>query len=57
MQQLREASEQRKELERQHADALVQLREKKDEVSRLSLIGEFDKKKSVDTIEALQVFK
>lgn len=54
-QQLREASEQRKELERQHAEALAQLREKKEEVGRLNLVGESDKKKSADTIEALQV--
>lgn len=54
-QQLREASDQRKELERQHAEALAQLREKKDEVSRLARLNECDKKKSVDTIETLQV--
>lgn len=55
LQQLREASEQRKELERQHAEALAQLREKKDEVNRLSQLSENDKKKSDETVEALQV--
>ncbi|CAG7722268.1 unnamed protein product [Allacma fusca] len=54
LKQLREASEQRKELERQHAEALAQLREKKDEVNRLARLSENDKKKSVDTIETLQ---
>lgn len=57
LQQLRETSEHRKELERQHAQALAQLREKKEEVSRLNPVGESDKKKSADTIEALQVWE
>lgn len=39
----------------QHAEALAQLREKKEEVSRLSFFGESDKKKSADFVEALQV--
>ncbi|XP_049794503.1 RIMS-binding protein 2-like [Schistocerca nitens] len=54
---MREAADKRKELEREHAEALTQLREKQNEAQRLTKqrdASSREKSKSYETIEALQ---
>lgn len=55
---MREAADKRKELEREHAEVLTQLREKQNEVQRISkqsCSSSIDRNKSYETVEALQV--
>ncbi|XP_046980705.1 peripheral-type benzodiazepine receptor-associated protein 1-like [Schistocerca americana] len=57
LKQMREAADKRKELEREHAEALTQLREKQNEAQRLTKqrdASSREKSKSYETIEALQ---
>lgn len=56
---MRDAADKRKELERQHAEALSQLRDKQSELQRLTKFStntsSEKKNKNYETIEALQV--
>ncbi|XP_071447115.1 uncharacterized protein [Hetaerina americana] len=51
---MREAAEKRKELERQHAEALSQLRERQHEIQKYTKVSDADKPRQYETIEALQ---
>lgn len=51
---MREASEKRKELEREHTEALTQLRDKQNAVQR-KLGNTTEKSKACESIESLQV--
>lgn len=51
---MREASEKRKELEREHTEALTQLRDKQNAVQR-KLGNTSEKSKACESIESLQV--
>ena len=50
---MREATDKRKELEKEHSEALTQLKEKQIEVQRK--LGSSDKAKAYESIETLQV--
>ncbi|XP_042864732.1 uncharacterized protein LOC122248652 isoform X5 [Penaeus japonicus] len=52
--QMKEAADKRRELERQHAEALAQLRERQAAISDTSRYNDKDRKASVEVIEALQ---
>nr|XP_027233667.1 uncharacterized protein LOC113825080 isoform X3 [Penaeus vannamei] len=52
--QMKEAADKRRELERQHAEALAQLRERQSAISDTSRYNDKDRKASVEVIEALQ---
>ncbi|XP_046385194.1 uncharacterized protein LOC124155432 isoform X2 [Ischnura elegans] len=54
LKQMREAAEKRKELERQHAEALSQLRERQHEIQKYTKVSDADKPRQYETIEALQ---
>ncbi|XP_042859443.1 RIMS-binding protein 2-like [Penaeus japonicus] len=51
---MKEAADKRRELERQHAEALAQLRERQAAISDTSRYNDKDRKASVEVIEALQ---
>ncbi|XP_047472285.1 RIMS-binding protein 2-like isoform X4 [Penaeus chinensis] len=51
---MKEAADKRRELERQHAEALAQLRERQSAISDTSRYNDKDRKASVEVIEALQ---
>ena len=53
-QQMRDAAERKKELERQHQEAQQQLRQKQEEIAALTKVSESDRQASLDTIQTLE---
>lgn len=53
-QQMRDAAEQKQELERQHQEAQQELRLKQDEIQKLTKVSEEDRQASLDTIKTLE---
>ena len=53
-QQMRDAAERKKELEKQHQEAQQQLRQKQEEIATLTKVSESDKQASLDTIQTLE---